>query len=163
MPGELEKVDAPISGEVLPAVGDLTPQQMEAVMYDAMGRTRTEIAEAVGVSQSTIKEWRKLEAYQAEKTRILQQEGDKLAEPIKKLRADIVDGANEAVATLRDALGAEDSRGRPAWAIRVQAANELLKRGYELSNEERELLGGRVPGGGGSSKGATVIAIKIDS
>ena len=162
MPGELEKVDAPISGEVLPAKQPLTQQQIQAVMYDAADVKRDDIAAAVGVSPSTIKGWRAKPEYQEELARVKQMQGDAIAKPVKQLHKDIIDGATEAVAALRDALTAVDRNGKPAYIIRNDAAKELLKRGYELSSSEASGLG---PGGGGgtvNAKGATVIAIKID-
>lgn len=103
----------------------LQPRQLQAAVLEAGGAKRADIAKIVGRSEKVITNWRNDETYAAEVDRLREQTNAVLEPLLTRVRSQIVAGAEEAVATMRDALEAENKDGQAAWMIRLRAAEAL--------------------------------------
>lgn len=148
-----------IQGEVLPVRSNpnLSQAQLQAAVVDATGATREEIAKVVGTSEASITAWRRKPEYQGEVQRLKQQSQTVLFEAVKRMHENLLDGANDAIRTLRDNLDAIDSRGRPAYAVRHKAAETLLQHGVDVERESRPSAAGAA-----APNQAVVVVIKDD-
>lgn len=136
----------------------LQPRQLQAAVLEAGGARRADIAKIVGRSEKVITNWRNDESYAAEVDRLREQTNAVLEPLLTRVRSEIVAGAEEAVATMRDALEASNKDGQPAWMIRLRAAEGLAALvpawGIVVGN------GGKGDGdGGGAVAQAAVIVI----
>ncbi len=145
--------DEALKGELLPSVSPsrhLSPPQLQAALADAAGSmSRGEIADLAGVSPSSIKAWRQLPAYRQEVDRLKSRAVELIGASVARLKESIIDGANDGVATLRDALKATDQRGDPHWPTRLRAAEILVEHGHDIE-KRAAVQAGQEPGGTGA-------------
>lgn len=131
----------------------LTETQVLALAELARGRTQREAADAVGVSDRTIRNWMGLPAFQAA---LREARATLLAETSTLLHS----AAGAAVRTLREVM--EDSRtgglarvlaARAALTLTYRSAevDDLTQRMTELEAALAEVNGASVPGGAGEA------------
>lgn len=104
----------------------LSAEKKTAAAMEASGKSAREIAEVVDKTPATVRGWRKDEEYLKE----LDEQGAKVSEELAPLiasvRRNMLEAADEARATLLEALNATTKDGRPSWGVRVAAAQTLL-------------------------------------
>ena len=115
----------------------LSPQQFQAAVAEAGGLPRREIAKLIGVSESTIKNWRSEPEYQAEVERLQDRQAEMVGEAVAKMKEELTEGVRAAIRTLTLNLDAENDKGHPLWSTRKEAAELLLRHGIELYKESR--------------------------
>lgn len=152
-----------VSGEVMPPLPNhqsLSPKQIQAAFVDASGASQKQIADIVGVSQSSVKQWRAMPDYKAEVERLTKNAITELEPAMQKMHKELIDATTAAIATLRDGLDATDDRGQPHWATRLRAAEKLVEHGVDFSKNGTAT--GRTPGGGlvPNASGAVVLVIR---
>lgn len=119
----------------LPATTDLTIAQRHAAMLEGLGRhQRGEVAELVGVNNSTITRWRALERYQTEVEVWRQRFTGTLEQQIRRVIDEVVDASVVASRSLKEiAEHATTADGQPAVGARVKAAEVLLEHLAQLA------------------------------
>jgi transcriptional regulator with XRE-family HTH domain len=158
--------DEIVQGELLPSAPSATPipglssQQYQAALMESAGASRPQIASVIGVSQSTIKNWRSRDAYVAEVERLKSIAVGATSEAVTKLREELVDGMRDAVKTLRGNLEATDGRGKPIYGVRRDAAELLLKQGVELLRDESDA---KNKAAGGTGQPVQAIQINVNT
>ena len=156
-----------LDGEVLPAVytppsnSNLNARQLQAAIGEAAGMSRRQIAEMVGVTESSIKQWRQKPEYVGEVERVRATYKTALEEPVKKLHEKLINATTDAVAELQHALKAVDKNNRPIWSVRLEAAKLLMQHGIELDKDTRQMLGG-APKGAQAAAGVVQLQVNVN-
>lgn len=133
MASELETLD----GEVVPQASTgktLTAKQLQSAALEAAGMSRKDIAEAVGVSTATVRNWRQDTAYTAEIDRLTDLSRSQLQPLVTQLTVALIDGSVKAIAQLVEQLSATNKDGDPLWTTRQEAARLLLSNGVKLAD-----------------------------
>ena len=118
-------------------VSSLTAQQLQAALALAGGANREQTAKMVGVSPSTIRNWKNDEEFQLEVQRLQGMSIDVLMEPITKMKEELTEGVRAAIKELiHIAQNAESKDGKPAYGVRTEAAKVLMQYGISLYQEE---------------------------
>lgn len=129
--------------------GKLDAKARQGALLDAAGHSIAQIKALVGVSESTVSRWRKSDEYKKERERLEKRHVDAVQPLLERIKTKVVEGAEDAVRTLREALEATDDEGYPLWNTRLEAARTLKA----WKEKELELLrpeGDGALGGGGS-------------
>jgi hypothetical protein len=125
---------------------DLNTNQKRAAMMEASGQfKRKEIAQLLGVNESTVAMWRRLPSYRAQIDHYIDRDAHDVSLFVKQLRSEIVEGALLAIDRLREALTATTEKGTPNWNVQLRAAELLLSRAV---SEVPHVGGEGIPGGG---------------
>ncbi len=147
-----------VHGEIVPANSAsrrLTSAQLQGAVIDAAGQERQEIARLVGVSESAVKQWRKMPEYKDEVDRLKAANAAAISEPMRKFQEEIIEGGRDAITALKELCYAEDKHGDPLHVTRQTAAQTLLKHGIDMAKDG----GSR---GGPTAQVAAGAVVKLD-
>lgn len=125
---DLEEIPKPGDATSIERVpSNLTTEQRQAAMLEAVGYSDRESAAVVGVSKQTIQRYRReIEGYKTA-VEIYKTRDTKLMEPlVARYKVELLDAAREAIVSLREALSAETLDGQPRWPVRNEAAALIL-------------------------------------
>lgn len=108
----------------------LTPEQRVAIGLEAAGHPTDVIAKTLDVNKKTVEGWHNQDLYVSEVDRIGRDLDVEFQPLVRSARLEVMEAAKKAMSTLTDALDAVTKDGRPATALRVQAASLIY--GYAM-------------------------------
>lgn len=94
---------------------------------DSQGAKVKDLAEAFGVSRTTICNWRASPEYRNERARWTTEILAKIEPLVMRLKISALQAGELAVGTLLDALEATNDNGEPLWWARLRAAEAILR------------------------------------
>lgn len=140
----------------------LTPTDKLAALLEAHGYSKTDIAEQLNVSPTTVARLRRNEDYKAEVARQTARAGEKLAPLLERMQSEVLGSMSAGLDALRELLTAEDDAGNPLYGVRHDAAVKLVETGIKIV--QPALVGpgsGGAPAGGGTAASRTSITFNI--
>jgi len=127
-------------------------------MLEAAGKTRAEIATAVGVSVSTIADWRKMDEYNHEVGWLKEQAAGVTGPIMQRIAVIAATAWEDSISNLRDIeANAVLKSGNPDWSTRMRASIAILESTYDLLKDTASHARGGSGGGGGGATAALVI------
>lgn len=137
--------------------GNLVSAKQQAVLLEAQGLSRDEIAKLGIASTATVSRWRKDPEYKKAVEEMRAKTVTALEPLFNKVKADLVAAAVKSIATLLEAQQAMNEDGDPDHPTRIKAAIGILDKlraaGFGESVDDRA---------SGSSSSAAVIVIRED-
>lgn len=146
---DIEQIPKPGDATSMERVpSNLTTEQRQAALLEAVGYSDRESSAVVGVSKQTIQRYRReVEGYK-QAVEIYKSRDTKLMEPlVARYKVELLDAAREAIVSLREALSAETLDGQPRWPVRNEAAALILSH-VNVAVSSVQVEGGQSSGDG---------------